>query len=387
MRIKGLPEKKILAELESRLQADFTYRSGRIVGSMCTSPHPVARKACARFLEKNLGDSGLFPAVAEIEKESVKMLGTILSNPEASGHIVTGGTEANILALWAAKRLADKTTCEVITPVSAHISFDKAANLLGLKIVKVRLNNRFRVDVATVKKAVNPKTIALVGIAGTTGLGVVDPIGELSEIALENNLYLHVDAAFGGFVLPFLRDLGYNVPDFDFKIPGVSSITVDPHKMGMAPIPAGGLLFRNEKLRKTVSLDIPYLSGGETEHATLVGTRSGASAIAVWTVMNHLGREGYRKIVKECMRLTLRLAEEIPKIKGLNVTTEPTMNIVGLESDAFSVRRLAEELRLRKWAVALFPSHIRIVIMPHVKETHVERLLQDLNMISDKLRG
>jgi tyrosine decarboxylase/aspartate 1-decarboxylase len=181
--------------------------------------------------------------------------------------------------------------------------------------------------------------------------------------------------------------LGYNVPDFDFVVPGVCSITVDPHKMGMAPIPAGGLLFRNEKLRRIVSCDIPYLSGGETEHATLVGTRSGASTIAWWALMNHLGREGYRKIVKECMRLTLRLAEEIPKIRGLNVTTKPTMNIVGLGSDAFSVRRLAEELRLRKWAVALFPDHIRLVIMPHIKETHVERLLQDLNTISDKLRG
>ncbi len=350
-------------------------------------PHPLAKKTYARFLEKNLGDSGLFPATAEVEKETVKMLGTILSNPEASGHIVTGGTEANIVAMWAARRLARKSACEVIAPASAHCSFDKAADLLGLKIIKARLNDRFQVDVEAVKKAVSSKTIAIVGIAGTTGLGVVDPVSELSEIALENNLYLHVDAAFGGFVLPFLRDLGYSVPDFDFSVPGVCSITVDAHKMGMAPIPAGGLLFRNEKLRKTVSCDIPYLAGGETEHATIVGTRSGASAIAVWAVMNHLGREGYRKIIKKCMRLTLKLAEEIPKISGLNVTTWPTMNIVGLKSDSFSVRRLAEELRLRKWAVALFPKHIRIVVMPHVEESHVERFLQDLNTITNQLRG
>jgi tyrosine decarboxylase/aspartate 1-decarboxylase len=157
--------------------------------------------------------------------------------------------------------------------------------------------------------------------------------------------------------------------------------------MGLAAIPAGGLLFRNENLSKKVSWDIAYLSGGETEQATLVGTRSGASAITVWTVMKHFGREGYRKIVGKCMRLTLKLAKEIPKIEGLSVATEPTMNIVGLTSDVFDIRRIAEELRLRKWAISLFPRHIRIVIMPHVQERHVERLLQDLNEIVRELRG
>jgi len=387
MQVKGLPERTLLKELRTRLEGDFTYNSGRIVGSMCTSPLSLARRVYSRFLDKNLGDLGLFPAVAEIEKETIKMLGTILSNPEASGHIVTGGTEANVLALWTARKLGKETHGEVIVPASAHCSFDKAADLLGLKIVKAKLNNRFQVDVKAVKRAVNPKTIAIVGIAGTTGLGAVDPIDELSELALEKGLYFHVDAAFGGFVLPFLKDLGYKVADFDFAVPGVCSITVDPHKMGLAPIPAGGLLFRNENLRKTMSWDIPYLSGGETEKATLVGTRSGASAVAVWIVMKHLGREGYRKIVKNCMRLTLKLAREIPKIEGLRTATEPTMNIVGLKSDEFDVRRIAEELRLRKWAIALFPHHIRIVIMPHVQEPHIEELLQDLNEIVNELRG
>lgn len=386
MKIKGLPEKMILEELQSKLRTDFNFKSGRIIGSMCTSPHPLARKVFSRYLEKNLGDSGLFPAATKIEKETIRMLGMILSNPKASGHIVTGGTEANILALWAAKKLSGKALCQVIVPASAHCSFDKAGDLLGLRIVRAKLNDRFQVDVEAIRKALNSKTIAIVGIAGTTGLGVVDPIDELSELAVKNNLYLHVDAAFGGFVLPFLKDLGYNVHSFDFSLPGVNSITVDPHKMGMAPIPAGGILFRNENLRKTVSWDIPYLSGGETEHATLVGTRSGASAAAVYAVINHLGREGYRKIVKECMRLTLRLAEEIPRITGLKLTIEPTMNVIGLTSDSFNVQQIAQELREKGWAVSLFPDHIRIVIMPHVKEMHVQRLLQDLNIIVRQLR-
>jgi tyrosine decarboxylase/aspartate 1-decarboxylase len=387
MQIKGMPETALLKELESRLQEDFTYDSGRIIGSMCTSPHALARKVYSRFLEKNLGDSGLFPAVAEIEKEAVKMLGALLSNPEASGHIVTGGTEANVLALWTAKKLARKTDCEVVVPASAHCSFDKAADLLGIKIVKAKLNDCFQVDVAAVKKAMSPRTIAIVGVAGTTGLGVVDPIDELAELASEQKLYVHVDAAFGGFVLPFLKDLGFKVPDFDFTVPEVCSITIDPHKMGLAPIPAGGIIFRNENLRQTVSWDISYLSGGETEQATLVGTRSGASAIAVWTAMKHLGREGYRRIVKNCMHLTLMLAEEIPKIRDLTIVTPPTMNVVGLKSETFDIGRIAQELRRRKWAVSLFPHHIRIVIMPHVHQEHVGKFLEDLKQVIRELRG
>lgn len=385
MQTKSLPERRLLQELKSRLQSDFGYGSGRIIGSMCTSPHSLARRVYSCYLEKNLGDSGLFPATAEIERETVRMLGELLSNPQASGHIVTGGTEANILALWAARKLAKQTKCEVLAPVSAHCSFDKAADLLGLKLVKVRLNDRFQVDVEAVRRAINPRTIAVVGVAGTTALGAVDPISKLSELALERGLWFHVDAAFGGFVLPFLKDLGYEVPNFDFAVPGVCSITVDPHKMGLGAIPAGGLLFRNEQLRKKVSWDITYLSGGESEQATLVGTRSGASALATWAVMKHLGRDGYRRIVRNCMRLTWKLAVEISKINGLNTVTEPVMNVVGLKSDKFDIRKIAGELRLRKWAVALFPRHIRIVVMPHVKQQHVEKLLQDLKSIVNEL--
>jgi tyrosine decarboxylase/aspartate 1-decarboxylase len=387
MENEGLPQSLVLKELESRLSEDFTYSSGRIIGSMCTFPHPLARKVYTRFLDRNLGDSGLFPAVVKLETETTSMLGALLSNPNASGHIVTGGTEANTLALWTAKKLSKKKHCNVIVPASAHYSFDKAADLLGLKIVKVGLNNRFQVNVEDVRKAVNSNTIAIVGVAGTTGLGVVDPISELSEIAAEKDLYLHVDAAFGGFVLPFLKETELDVSDFDFSLPGVCSITIDPHKMGLVPIPAGGILYRNERLRKAVAWNVSYLAGGETEQATFVGTRSGASVVAVWVLLKHLGKEGYKRIVRSCMRLTWKLARGIQKINGLNTVTEPTMNIVGIESEVFDIYRIAQELRVRKWAVSLFPSHIRIVVMPHIQKRHIERFLEDLKDVVNKLGG
>ena len=384
---KGSSQKRVLEELELRLQKDFTYKSGRIIGSMCNDPHPFARKVYASFLEKNLGDAGLFPATAELEEETVKMIGGLLSNPQASGHIVTGGTEANILALWAAKKSARKERCEVIVPVSAHCSFDKAGDLLDLKIVRAGLDSKFQVNVDAVAEAITPNTVAIVGVAGTTGLGVVDPIARLSEIALDNGLYLHVDAAFGGFVLPFLNELGYDVPIFDFKAPGVCSIAVDPHKMGLAPIPAGGILFRNRKIKEYISWNVSYLAGGEAKHATIVGTRSGASVIAVWSLLKHLGREGYKRIIGRCMRLTWKLAGEIPKIEGLEIMMKPTMNVIGLTSHTLDVKQIAHGLRLKGWAVALFPRHIRIVVMPHVQEEYVDEFLEDLKSVVSKLRG
>jgi tyrosine decarboxylase/aspartate 1-decarboxylase len=382
---QGLPQSKIIQELEAKLQRDLTYSSGKILCSMCTNPHSFAKQIYRKYLEKNLGDPSLFPASAELEQETVRMLGALLSNPQASGSIVSGGTEANIIALWVARKLAKKMRGEVIVPVSAHYSFDKACDLLNLKLIKVKLNPRFQMDVKAAERAITSETVAIVGVAGSTGLGVVDPILELSEIASAHNIYLHVDAAFGGFVLPFLKELGYEPLDFDFRLPSVCSITVDPHKMGLAPIPAGGILFRDEKMSEAVSMKIPYISGGEMKQSTLLGTRSGASAVAVWALLMHLGRSGYAAVVERCLGLTWKLVEGIQSIEGVDIVTEPTMNIVGVKSDRIDVRLIFQELRKRGWAVSLFSDYLRITIMPHTTPSHIRHLLEDLRMILKNL--
>jgi tyrosine decarboxylase/aspartate 1-decarboxylase len=382
---EGLPQDNVVQELETKLRRDRTYSSGKILCSMCTDPHSFAKQVYSKYLEKNLGDPSLFPASAELEQETVSMLGSLLSNPEACGGIVSGGTEGNIVALWAARNLAKKVRGEVVVPVSAHYSFDKACDLLNLKLVKVKLNGNYQMDVKAAEKAISSETVAVVGLAGSTGLGAVDPIQELSEIAMEHNVYLHVDAAFGGFVLPFFKDLGYKPLSFDFSLPGVCSVTIDPHKMGLAPIPAGGILFRDASLCEAVSMKVPYLAEDETEQSSLLGTRSGASALAVWALLNHLGHAGYAAVVKRCLELTWRLVEGIQRIDGLDVVTEPTMNVVGVMSDTVDVTLVFRELRKRGWAASLFPDYLRIVVMPHTKLSHIKSLLEDLNTIVDGL--
>ena len=382
---KGLPKNVLFQKIKTRLQQDSTYRSGRILGSMCTEPHSFAKQVYMQFLEKNLGDPYLFPATAELEREVIQMFGSLLSNPNAYGYIVSGGTEANILALWTARNLAKRKKHEVILSVSSHFSFDKAADLLGLKLIKIELNNRFQVDIKAVEETITSNTVAIVGNVGTTDLGVVDPIPELSKIALANDIYLHIDAAFGGFVLPFLKNLGLPAPAFDFRFPGVHSITIDPHKMGLAPIPAGGILFRDTSIVEPIGMKVSYLAGGEANLATLVGTRSGASSIAVWALLMHLGRAGYEAVVKRCMKLTWALAEGVRQIDGVSLVTQPTINIVGIKSDGLDVQLITKELRKKGWAISFFPHHIRTVVMPHTKLSHVKAFLDDLREITKKL--
>lgn len=377
--MESSPE-EVFKELKALLSWDKSFLSGKIIGSMCSYPHPIAVQAYGTFIEKNIGDPGLFPATVELEKQVIQMLGSMMNADTPSGSVVTGGTEANILAMWTAKRLYKKRGRKVVLPVSAHFSFDKAADMLDLELVKIPLEDDFTVDISKLKNAVTDDTIAIVGIAGTTGLGVVDNINALSEIAIKKDIYLHIDAAFGGFVLPFLKDAGYDSPAFDFTLPGVSSITVDPHKMGRSAIPAGCIIYRNEELAKTVEIPVGYLSGGETGQRTIVGTRSGASIASVWAVFRHLGRTGYVKIVKECMERTMWFVSEIEKLDGYSVTTTPVTNVVGISSEK-PAPEVVEKVRKKGWSVSLFGDFMRIVVMPHTSKDSLSGFLEDLKNV------
>ena len=217
MQEKGLSEEKILDTLQKILSKDKKYSTGKILGAMCSNPLEISKRVYPLALERNLGDEFLFQGSAEVEKETISMLGDLLSNSNAAGHIVSGGTEANITALWIAKKQCEDGKNEVILPKSAHFSFERAADILGLNLVEVSLTNEFKIDTSKVRKEINRKTLAIIGVAGSTGLGVVDEIPELSNISLEYDVYLHIDAAFGGFVLPFLKDLGLYEGFFDFN--------------------------------------------------------------------------------------------------------------------------------------------------------------------------
>jgi tyrosine decarboxylase/aspartate 1-decarboxylase len=339
---------------------------------MCTQPHSIAKKAYDLFFETNLGDQGLFPAVAQLEKEVIAQLSDLLNGKGICGFIVSGGTEANLLALLIAKNTAKKPAPEVVLPASAHFSFTKICRLLNLKPIYAPLDSAYRVDIKAVEGLISENTVALVGTAGTAELGVVDSIEALSDIAVAHGLHLHVDAAFGGLVLPFLPNAIY---PFDFRLEGVKSVTVDPHKMGMAAIPAGGILFRNPEMLEALKTETPYLN--DQANYTFVGTRSGASAASAWAVFRLLGREGFQQIVAECMRNTAYLADGLRKA-GFSLVCEPTVNVVAFQSK--NTKLTAQRLWKRGWFVSYIPRYdcIRVVVMPHVKRRHAQAFLSEL---------
>lgn len=394
MQEKGIPRQKILKMLDDRLGIDMTYSSGKILGSMCTTPHDFALEVNSKYSYKNLGDPGLFPGTMEIEQELVRDLGNFFGGDKIIGNIVSGGTEANIIALSLAKKLKPEVSKpEIVCSANSHMSFYKGADLLGIKVQKVRLTENYVPDINEFASKINNNTIALIGIAGTTSLGLVEPITKIAKLSEPEHIFMHVDAAFGGFVLPFMEELGYNYPKYDFRIPTVDSLTADPHKMGLGIIPSGGFLIREQSINLSdkFGFSIPYLAGGDFRQLTLTGTRPGGSIIAFWALMKHLGREGFRNMVKECWENTLYLEKRINEIDGIVNVCKPEINIIGLrasENITKSIGIIDENLRKLGWALGVFENLnlARIVLMPHIKRHHLEEFSLDLEKVVKKIR-
>lgn len=378
MNEQGMSRAAVESLLREKKQKDLSYT--RVLSSMCTYPHEIAAYAHKMFLESNLGDSGLFPGTKEMETELIQMIGALLGNENAYGYISTGGTESNIQAIRAIRNRRKREglrEMNIIVPETAHFSFDKIADILCVDVKKATLDDALRVDVNSVAELIDDETICVVGIAGTTEFGQVDPIKELSDIAKEKDIFLHVDAAFGGLVIPFLAEK--DKYRFDFSLDGVSCVSVDPHKMGMSTIPAGCILFREDSYLDELEVSTPYL----TTHgqSSLTGTRSGAATAATFAVFKYLGRAGMQEIVNECMRLT-RLLVQGAKEKGIQPVIEPVMNVVTLNVE--DVDRVAGALKAKGWEVSTTrkPKALRLVIMPHVTEETVKLFLEDLEVVT-----
>ncbi|AGB04940.1 tyrosine decarboxylase MnfA [Aciduliprofundum sp. MAR08-339] len=370
--LREMDDEEIENLLDGYYSRDMHYEEGRILGSMYTKPPDVVLKSFFKFYQANLGNAGLYPGTAELEREVVKFLLKLTSGSEDFyGRIVSGGTEANITALWAAREMGYS---RILTTEDAHFSVTKAAKLLKIPLKRLEVKNGI-MDIDALSSELRRGDIVVL-TAGTTPLGLIDPIEEVSKLC-DEGCYLHVDAAFGGYVIPFLRELGHTDKKFGFDVENVMSVTIDPHKMGMAPYPAGGLVAR-ENLFERIAVDAPYLMGGKSD--TLLGTRQSGSVAAAYAAILHFRWEGYRKVVKECMdraEYMVKRAEE----EGFDVPFKPEMNIVNIGLK--DVRKAKEILLTRGWGISTNPKYstVRIVVMPHVTREVIERFLEELKNI------
>ncbi|MGD9382089.1 MAG: tyrosine decarboxylase MfnA, partial [Candidatus Thorarchaeota archaeon] len=273
---------------------------------------------------------------------------------------------------------------EIIAPKTVHSSIDKAAWILGIKLVKTGIDRYFKAKTRLIEKRITENTVGIIATAGTTYLGQIDPIDEIGLIASKQRIPLHIDAAFGGFVIPFLDDLGLGHHPFDFKVKGVTSISIDGHKMGLAPIPSGCLIFRSERHLNAITKKIPYLSGASSKQSSLLGTRPAGSILATWAIMKHLGRSGYREIVRGCMSQTQLGLERVEENPLLEVAIEPVMNILGIMSKEVPLNVIVSEMEKRGWRMATspLPPSLRLVVMPHVTTGAMNAFFNDLNDVS-----
>jgi tyrosine decarboxylase / aspartate 1-decarboxylase len=375
---KGLSRHQLRQALRKARSLDSAFTPDGILGSMCTAPHEVAAEAHALFLETNLGDPGHFPGTAQLEREALGDLLELFHAPAgASGRFVSGGTEANILACALAREKTGKT--RIVLSESAHFSFDKAAKLLGMQLVTVPCAPSGHADPKALAAAVDKDTALVVAVAGTTELGLVDPIEEIALWCSRNDVLLHVDAAYGGYLLPFMADASRKEVRFDFRNPGVWSLCCDPHKGGMATIPAGVLLVRDGAEWSRIAVESPYVS--TEKQSTILGTRPGAPVAATWAVHRFLGREGLASIAETCLDNAAYLAAQLPEM-GVELVASPELAVVtfrvGDNPDA--PRKLMARLAAKGYRLNHVPRYraLRVVCNPHVTRDGIDRFLKAL---------
>lgn len=342
----------------------------RVLSSMCTVPHPVAKEAAARFLATNPGDPATYASVADLEERTIDRLGNIVGLADPHGYIASGGTEANIQAVRAARNLADTADPNVVAPESAHFSFHKAAEILDVEMRTAPLDADKRADPAAMAGLTDEDTALVVGVAGSTEYGRIDPVPALASVADSVDAQFHVDAAFGGFLLPFTDH------EWHFGHAAIDSLTIDPHKAGQAAIPAGGFIARDARTLESLGIETPYLESDA--QVTLGGTRSGAGVASAYAVLEEQWPEGYRENFEDSMARTRWLAESL-RSRGYE-PIEPSLPLLSWEMDA----GLFEALRDAGWRIARTGSGaVRIVLMPHVTDSMLESFLADLDTLSN----
>lgn len=371
-------QRRLRQALHQASREDAKFTGGGILGSMCTAPHEVAAEAHELFLATNLGDPGHFPGTARLEREALAdLLGLFHAPFGASGRFVSGGTEANLLACAIAREKTGGN--RIVLSESAHFSFRKAAKLLGMEIVQVPTAPSGHADPKALAKAATKGTALVVAVAGTTELGLVDPVEEIARWCSRNEVLLHVDAAYGGYLLPFMQDASRKPVRFDFDAPGVWSLGCDPHKGGMATIPAGVLILRDGKDWDLMAVESPYVS--TEKQSTLLGTRPGAPVAATWAVHRFLGREGLASVAETCLDNAAYLAAQLPEM-GVELIASPELAVVTFRAGdgPQAARKLMARLAEKGFHLNHVPRYkaLRVVCNPHVSRASLDRFLKAL---------
>jgi glutamate/tyrosine decarboxylase-like PLP-dependent enzyme len=328
--------------------------------------------------------------VLEMEREVIEMLSNLWGSDSGAGHMTSCGTESNILALYAARKLSKRKRGSVVLPSTAHMSLFKGCEYLGLEPIVVPVDQEYRADPEAMDAAIRKDTIAVAATAGNWAWAQIDPIEAIGRSAEEHSVYFHVDAAYAGFLCPFLKGAGYDIPAFDLSVKGVCSMSSDPHKNGYAPFPAGAIVFRDKETQRAASYSTPKFLGYEYETPGLIGTRPGYSIAATWAILNHLGFEGYARLSRKAMKMTMDFVKEVGLIPGLRPSTIPRLNFATACSLTFDMADVKAAMKRKGWFfydqigdARTRDDAIVAAILPDRDEVY-PRFLEDLRVASRK---
>ncbi|MDR3344605.1 MAG: aminotransferase class V-fold PLP-dependent enzyme, partial [Oscillospiraceae bacterium] len=347
-----------------------------------------------RFFHTNGLNPFVFQSLKRLETETLSMVADLFHGDDNTvGSLTSGGSESILMAVKtyrdeAREKKPHITQPEAVVPVSVHAAFEKAAHYFGIKLVHAPLADDYRVDAAEVEKLITPNTIFLVGSAPQYPHGVVDPIAALSETAIKHSLRLHVDACLGGFTLPFIKELGGNVPAFDFELPGVSSISADLHKYAFAAKGVSALLYRDAALRQYQYFAYGDWPGGLFISPSATGTRPGGAIASAWAALKFIGRQGYLDITRGVLESTKKLLDGIRAIPELELLGDPPAGIFAFGSPVLNVHPLADILEHKGWVIdqQVNPACLHFMVTP--AHTGVEDdFLADLRAAVDELKA
>jgi len=370
---KGWTEASLMEKLPVCKRNDASWDQGKIFGFVY---HPgmdyvrMPEEYFRAFMYDSTLNPSTFPSLRNFEKDIVRMAAELMHGKKSvTGNVTTGGTESIFLALKVARDLAreksgEEFPFEVVLPETIHPAFLKACHILSLKPILVPVREDKRADPEAMQMAINSKTILLACSAPCFPYGVIDPVSRIGQIAKKQHLLFHVDACMGGFFLPFLEDTGHSIPAFDFRIPGVSSISLDAHKYGYAPKGTSIILYRNRTYRKKQFFVHADWSGGIFASTTFMGTKGGGPVAGCWAIMNRLGKEGYRNIADQVMKTTNHIKEGIRELNSLRIISDPEMSVFAFTSIKGDIFNIGDALESRGWHLdrLQFPDALHLTV-------------------------
>eukprot|EP00118_Oscarella_pearsei_P025910 m.309021 g.309021 ORF g.309021 m.309021 type:complete len:569 (+) comp45291_c0_seq1:36-1742(+) len=386
----GMTPDGVLKEIERMEKlSKIDWKGGRVSGAVYHGGDELTRLITSAFEHcawSNPLHPDVFPHVRKMEAEIVAMcLELFHGGTRGCGAVASGGTESILLACLSYRESGYARGIkypEIVAPVSVHAAFEKAAFYFRMKLIHVPVDEKTRkCNVRAMAKAITSNTVLLVGSAPHFPHGAIDPIEEIAELALRHNIGCHVDCCLGGFLLPFMDAAGYPLAPFDFRAPGVTSISADTHKYGFAPKGTSVVMYSSSsQLHKQFFVSADW-QGGIYATPTLAGSRAGAVIAGCWASMMHMGRNGYIDATRRIVGAAKAIGKQLRNVDGIFLFGEVEVSVVALGSKVFDIYRLGTALTERGWNLnALqFPSSIHLCCtFPHSQDGVVERFVADV---------